>query len=797
MSYSLNSTISEFTVDQAPFENENLTPFEALRRVRMTELERLQKMNSEKGNEENDNKINTTKADILAGRMKLLLSTAKFADAHFLVGQNDKKQLVLAHRAILSASSDVFEAMFQKEATENANGKIASSEKDGPVLIPDVDAEAFKVMLRFIYSDDLSELNGQNAAEVLYAALKFNVIGLVKACADFPIPKLTNVFAALSFARFNDLLKDFVQRCLAYIDKNADDLLKSEEFLQIDQNLLCEIFGPENRRTMLDPALYKIRFPLISKEEFTKKIVPSDVLSKDEVIAVYQFHSLPNCRGICDGLLPMQFSTNGRISDRKKGTLLMDIEKVSEFAREDFESRRYSEKVYINGLSWKILAQIKTKNGSSDNKKWLGFSLVCDAPEEDLFWNSCYRSATFRIVSQKSGAMNSIGTLTDRVFYKMQTKEGFPNFISFAELLDPSNGFYNKEEDKVKLAIDVITVDEPKVDNLILDKSKSKGALFMDIEKVSEFSREVIGSERKSETVHIKGFPWKIWAKIEKKNENTDNEKFFGFYLLCNVKDWFWRCFVRSATFRIVSQKNGAENSTGTLCDHVFNKSTGWGFENFISFAELMDPANGFYDKNEDKVTLTIDVITVDEPKMDKLILDQPKSNATISMEIEKVSEFAREIIGSKRKSKTVHIKGFPWKILAQIEKNNESTDNGKFFGFYLSCDAPKGARNWSCKCSAILRIVSKKNGVSDFRREFDDNVFDSKVNNCCWGYPNFISFAELIDTSNGFYDKSEDNVTLAIDFTVKEAKTEDFGHFCVFRSFSAIFGNLHKKMEK
>ncbi|KAL3083673.1 hypothetical protein niasHT_036801 [Heterodera trifolii] len=90
--------------------------------------------------------------------------------------------------------------------------------------------------------DDLSELNGKNAVQLLYAALKFNVFGLVKAFADFPIPKLSNVFTALSIARFNDLLKDFVQRCLAYIGKNADDLLKSEEFLQIDQKLLCEIF---------------------------------------------------------------------------------------------------------------------------------------------------------------------------------------------------------------------------------------------------------------------------------------------------------------------------------------------------------------------------------------------------------------------------------------------------------------------------------------------------------------------------------------------------------------------------
>ncbi|KAL3086504.1 hypothetical protein niasHT_033807 [Heterodera trifolii] len=118
----------------------------------MTELERLQKMNSEKGNDE--------KSDTLADRMKLLLSTAKFADAHFLVGQNDKKELVPAHRNILSASSDVFEAMFQNEAKENT------------------------------------------------------MVQLVE--------------------------KDFVQRCLAYIGKNANNLLKLKEFLQFWNETNCK-----------------------------------------------------------------------------------------------------------------------------------------------------------------------------------------------------------------------------------------------------------------------------------------------------------------------------------------------------------------------------------------------------------------------------------------------------------------------------------------------------------------------------------------------------------------------------
>ncbi|KAL3086512.1 hypothetical protein niasHT_033815 [Heterodera trifolii] len=68
------------------------------------------------------------------------------------------------------------------------------------------------------------------------------------------------------------------------------------------------------------------------------------------------------------------------------------------------------------------------------------------------------------------------------------------------------------------------------------------------------------------------------------------------------------------------------------------------------------------------------------------------------------------------------------------------------------------GAENWSCKCSAIIRIVSQKCDVADFRRELNDDVFDNK--NGGWGY-NCISLVELMDPSKGFYDKGEDKVTL------------------------------------
>ncbi|KAL3071709.1 hypothetical protein niasHS_016384 [Heterodera schachtii] len=519
-------------------------------------------------------------------RMKHLLSTGEYADVHFLVGDGDAKELVRAHKVILMSASEVFAAMFrfncQKEKTENASDNCPSVE------IPDVEAAAFKVMLSFIYTDDLSVLNGDNAMAVLYAAKKYIIPGLVDVSLQVPISELRNVFLAYAQAHLFEL-ENYINDCLSYIDKNADTLLKSEAFLQIDQNLLSE-----NCRQMLGPALFKIRFPLFSQKDFSEKIVPSGILTAEEVVGIEQYHSQSNTSG---GLqyIPLQFPSHWR--HLSFGTIGMDIDKLPEFAGQEVGSRRFSEKVYIRGTPWEIVAQINTKNRSTD-EKWLGFYLQCEAPgEKDDNWSCECSAATFRIVWQKFGVDNATGKLFGQIFNHTAKQAGFDRCISFSELLDPYNGFSNQNVEKLTFTVDFILKDDTTDQFASSTPKTSDRTIFMEIEKISEFFCEIIGSERQSDTVHIKGVPWKIVAKI---NGSADEEKCLGFYLLCAVPkqapNWSRKC---SATFRIIA----ADRREGFF-DRIFNnESRIHGFYNFATFSDL---CFGWYE--EQKVTLAIDI---------------------------------------------------------------------------------------------------------------------------------------------------------------------------------------------
>ncbi|KAL3087512.1 hypothetical protein niasHT_025974 [Heterodera trifolii] len=438
--------------------------------------------------------------DYLANRMKRLLSTGEEADVQFLVGKDDNKELLSAHKPILKLASEVFAEMFRCDDTEDESAAwemINSS----PIVVTDVEVVPFKIMLSYIYTDQSHGMNGDNAIAVLHAAKKYRINGLVIHCTNFPISQLPDVFFAFTQAKLLGE-EQFATHCLNYIDHNAITLFEqSEAFLKIDQKVLSEIFGRDqlqvigemdiwkaalrwadekcrqngidcsgdNRRAVLGPTLFQIRFPLIPKGDFSEKIVPSGVLTKDEMFAVLLYHSSREI-ATADCQVPsseLKFATTQR-SYICKQTLFAKIKQFSSVSASTqmvFFQPIDGAVVDIKGIRWHLVYSLLQ---TYVNKKCesLCLSLKCNKSVRGANWK-CHCWATMRTVPQQKMGNDYLDRFRNTYdsFRDLNSEYATLNiFLNIKKLMDPANGWYNAEEDTVTIVMDFFTYKPMKTD---------------------------------------------------------------------------------------------------------------------------------------------------------------------------------------------------------------------------------------------------------------------------------------------------------------------------------------------
>lgn len=215
-----------------------------------------------------------------------------------------------AHRLILSMRSEVFEAMLF--------GPMSTT--DDAVVIEDIDPSIFEMLLSYIYTDDV-EITVDDVMPCLYAARKYMLDGLVRLCADFLSQHITEENVCLIHQQACLYQLDQLSaRCFAYIIKKAKQLFDRDSLLDLpvesihniltDEQLFTDELsnfqllmkwsqhhctsqeltptGPK-RREVLGEALFDVRFPLMTAEEFANFVAPTDVLTKDEQLQMYFF----------------------------------------------------------------------------------------------------------------------------------------------------------------------------------------------------------------------------------------------------------------------------------------------------------------------------------------------------------------------------------------------------------------------------------------------------------------------------------------------------------------------------
>ena len=259
----------------------------------------------------------TTKPTIRE-RSKHMFNNDLFSDVKFVVpGESETKQVIPAHKFVLSICSPVFEAMFYGELAETADS----------IELPDCEYESLLELFRYMYSDEVI-LSGSNVMGVLYVAKKYMVPSLAGKCEEYLQDNLdaSNVFGILPQAQ-NFEEQNLVDQCWEVIDKETEEAVKSDGFATIKRSLLeavveretlniqeldlfkalnlwatkrCELQGlstdgSEKRRILGERIVKGIRFPVMTQHEFASVVLDCKILTQDEAFNLFKyFNSVPD-----------------------------------------------------------------------------------------------------------------------------------------------------------------------------------------------------------------------------------------------------------------------------------------------------------------------------------------------------------------------------------------------------------------------------------------------------------------------------------------------------------------------
>ncbi|EZA57597.1 hypothetical protein DMN91_002406 [Ooceraea biroi] len=246
----------------------------------------------------------------LTERGQYLLESGLWSDCKFIVGQEPQQQTLKGHKLFLAMSSPVFEAMFF--------GGMA--EKNDPIPIRDVQPEAFKALLEYMYTDKVELTSFELACELCYCAKKYMLPTLVEECTKYLWSDLSPKKACRAY-EFAKLFEEpvLMEKCLQIICTKTAEVLKESSWEEIelatlltvlDQDKLqinseIELFiaverwakaecfrksvDPANGkvlRSILGDAFSKLRFLSLTPQEFAEGPGMSPMLSQDESFGI-------------------------------------------------------------------------------------------------------------------------------------------------------------------------------------------------------------------------------------------------------------------------------------------------------------------------------------------------------------------------------------------------------------------------------------------------------------------------------------------------------------------------------
>lgn len=124
------------------------------------------------------------------------------------------------------------------------------------------------------------------------------------------------------------------------------------------------------------------------------------------------------------------------------------------------------------------------------------------------------------------------------------------------------------------------------------DEARAEATFRFEVDQISRLK-----DTKLSPPTYVRNLPWKIMV-MPRHNANSNERplsKSLGFFLQCNgdSDSSSWSCSAQ-AELRLISQKEGIENSVRKITHVFYNKENDWGYSHFMAWNDVMDPEKGF-----------------------------------------------------------------------------------------------------------------------------------------------------------------------------------------------------------
>ncbi|XP_055344678.1 BTB/POZ domain-containing protein 6-B-like [Paramacrobiotus metropolitanus] len=315
-------------------------------------------------------------------------------------------------------------------------------------------------------TNGVDNLNLNNVLQTLNCAEKYELAWLVGTCISFILGAIDtgNCVEILEKAiRYLPSSPMIMEECLCLIDESAEVVWQSDHFLAIGQEALQVILQREtltadehtiyssvekwatsacsqsymepsavNRREKLGPALYHVRFPLLTNEQLMDGPAKTGLLVRSELCDIFSYKHSTDKPCIPFRTIPRQ----GRI-------IYFSVPDVRVLQ----DTTTFSDPVTVRKLLWKIGVAKRTRCESAN----MGFFLHCFGYPKSASWK-CQVNAQFCLLPWKTG----IAPIKKDIFHPYDQKSdswGYLSYISMEELLDPAKGYVNPTDFSLKLQI--------------------------------------------------------------------------------------------------------------------------------------------------------------------------------------------------------------------------------------------------------------------------------------------------------------------------------------------------------